>query len=113
MIKCSLVLRYQWFEWNLLPPSLGLKIKGMFPETSLPYCMASHARRLNIICTTMTTNKLIHFLVAAVVVVVVMSGPAVSQDRLKLEEQDHCDQHLSCTSASLRLQNCQLVKKMN
>jgi hypothetical protein len=76
--------------------------------------MASHARRLNIIFTTMTTNKLIHFLVAAteVVVVVVMSGPADSQDRLKLE-QDHCDQHLSCTSASLRLQNCRLVKKMN
>jgi len=62
----------------------------------------------------MTTKKLIHFIIIVIIIIVaIMSGPANSQDRLRLEEQDHSDQHLSCTSPNLQLQNCQLVKKMN
>jgi len=38
---------------------------------------------------------------------------ANSQDRVKLEAQDHSYQHLSCTSHSLQLQNSQLVKERN
>jgi hypothetical protein len=80
----------------------------MFPETSTILRGTTSQETVNIICTTMTTKKLIHFLI-----IIIMSSLANSQDRLKLEEQDHGDQHLSCSSPSLQLQNCQLVKKMN
>jgi hypothetical protein len=42
-----------------------------------------------------------------------LSGLANSQDRVKLEEQDHISQHHTCTSASLQLHNSQMVKKRN
>jgi len=40
-------------------------------------------------------------------------GPLNSQDRVKLEEQDHSYQSLSCTSLHFLLWNSQLVKKRN
>jgi hypothetical protein len=40
-------------------------------------------------------------------------SPLNSQDRVKLEEQDHSYQPFSCTSPHLLLFNSQLVKQIN
>lgn len=69
--------------------------KGMFLETSTILHGITSQETVIIRCTTMTTKKLIHF----IIIITIMSGLANSQDRLRLEEQDHSDQHLSYTQS--------------